>query len=668
MMLGVAFAGCAWSGMLFAQEPAAPAEHDRTKPYVLGAIVVTAHPGQAVAGQTVLSVTSKQIDAKGSRTVDQALDTTPGIRVRTGGDGVPRIFLRGLPPRHTPIFLNGVPLNSAVDGQFDPSLIPTENIADIKVIEGNSSVLYGPGTTGGVIDIITKKGAAGIHGDGRAEGGSGHSYLVSGDVSGAGAAGDFFISGSRASTDGYLLPDGSTRDNSDKQRNNLFFNFGKEAGDWSTGFSGSLFSGHQGIPPSTISASAKDPYAQSQQFERLSAIDGGSGQVDLRYQPAGPFSARTSVYLNKLDETDDRYDNANYNSMSDPTVKTFHQLINSTVDGGQSLLTYDFGRMGSMSAAFGLRREAEHLGGWIRDVALTGGGGGGGGKGGGKGGGTTTYGIRTLDANPALDTYWGALQYEVSPFAKIHVTLGLGENWFDDGVSTRNDGQYMVGLAYDLLPAVQLDASYSRKERYPTLQELFDAQKGNSNLKPERSDDVEAGVRWRPQAGAQVRFSVFQNRIANFIQTDKAIEQYANKDIRVRGFEVASQARVLPNLDIGGSYTYLQTTDQSTGLPVDYRPRDVVQLEAGYRPLKNWAVHAWVNYVADQVVSAKNNPYEQMRMPDYVVANLRLSRLFPKRHGRLYVEADNIFNESYSYAVGLPAPGVMIRGGAQFGF
>jgi vitamin B12 transporter len=250
----------------------------------------------------------------------------------------------------------------------------------------------------------------------------------------------------------------------------------------------------------------------------------------------------------------------------------------------------------------------------------------------------------------------------------MHVTLGVGRNWFDNGVSVRNDGQYMAGLAYDLTQTVKLDASYSRKVRYPTLQELFDAQKGNSNLKPEESDDFEAGVTWRPRTNARIRLSVFQNHVANFIQNDKTTQTYANKNIRVSGFEITSKVRVLPNFDVGGGYTYLQTTDESTGLPVSYRPRDVVQLNVGYRPVENWAVRGWLNYVADQVVSAKNDPYDQMRMPDYVVANLRVSRLFPRLHGRLYVEADNLFNESYSYAVGLPAPGLMIYGGAEFGF
>jgi vitamin B12 transporter len=77
----------------------------------------------------------------------------PGIDLRTGGGGVPSIFMRGLPPRHAPLYLNGIPINSAADGQFDPRLIPSESIAEIVVVEGNGSVLHGPGTTAGLIEI-----------------------------------------------------------------------------------------------------------------------------------------------------------------------------------------------------------------------------------------------------------------------------------------------------------------------------------------------------------------------------------------------------------------------------------------------------------------------------------------------------------------------------------
>jgi outer membrane receptor protein involved in Fe transport len=151
----------------------APAKADeesqkRTEPYMLGAVVVTGqtpnrtankptptgqranraarkpapaatdHVTNRAAGNVASSgldrasdqatsentstVTEEQIAQKGARSLDEAVRAVPGVVVTSGGQSIPRIMIRGLPPRQTQIFLNGVPLNSAVDGQFDPSL------------------------------------------------------------------------------------------------------------------------------------------------------------------------------------------------------------------------------------------------------------------------------------------------------------------------------------------------------------------------------------------------------------------------------------------------------------------------------------------------------------------------------------------------------------------
>src|SRR5262245_32602378 len=84
-----------------------------------------------------------EIEARHARTLDEALRLLPGISVRTGGDGTPRIDVRGFRSRHVLLLINGVPANSTSDGQFDPARIPTDIIREVKVSYGSSSVLYG---------------------------------------------------------------------------------------------------------------------------------------------------------------------------------------------------------------------------------------------------------------------------------------------------------------------------------------------------------------------------------------------------------------------------------------------------------------------------------------------------------------------------------------------
>jgi len=55
------------------------------------------------------------------------------------------------------VMLDGLPLLSGDAGAAELSLIPVDNIAQIEVIKGASSVLYGSGSVGGVINVITAR-------------------------------------------------------------------------------------------------------------------------------------------------------------------------------------------------------------------------------------------------------------------------------------------------------------------------------------------------------------------------------------------------------------------------------------------------------------------------------------------------------------------------------
>src|SRR5689334_21876599 len=96
-----------------------------------------------------------EIEARNARTLDEALRLMPGIYVRTGGDGAPRVDVRGFRSRHVLLLINGVPANSTADGQFDPARISTDAIREIKVSYGSSSVLYGDNAMAAVIELTT---------------------------------------------------------------------------------------------------------------------------------------------------------------------------------------------------------------------------------------------------------------------------------------------------------------------------------------------------------------------------------------------------------------------------------------------------------------------------------------------------------------------------------
>jgi vitamin B12 transporter len=81
-----------------------------------------------------------EIESRNARTLDEALRLIPGVYIRTGGDGTPRVDIRGFRSRHVLLLIDGVQVNSTADGQFDPARIATTAIREIKVSYSTSSI------------------------------------------------------------------------------------------------------------------------------------------------------------------------------------------------------------------------------------------------------------------------------------------------------------------------------------------------------------------------------------------------------------------------------------------------------------------------------------------------------------------------------------------------
>ena len=107
-------------------------------------------------------MTSKEIQQKNYKTVDQILNDIPSINiVKQGKDSI--IDLRGQGDKakqNVQILVDGVQMNS-LDTSMTATPINTispDSIERIEVLPGGGSVLYGSGTSGGIVNIITKKG------------------------------------------------------------------------------------------------------------------------------------------------------------------------------------------------------------------------------------------------------------------------------------------------------------------------------------------------------------------------------------------------------------------------------------------------------------------------------------------------------------------------------
>lgn len=102
-------------------------------------------------------VTPEKVDYQASNEIEDVLQQTSGVDII---DGQPNIrgssgYAYGVGSR-VMVMLDGLPLLAphAAFPQFD--LIPMDNIEQIEVMKGASSVLYGSSALGGVINVVTK--------------------------------------------------------------------------------------------------------------------------------------------------------------------------------------------------------------------------------------------------------------------------------------------------------------------------------------------------------------------------------------------------------------------------------------------------------------------------------------------------------------------------------
>jgi iron complex outermembrane recepter protein len=87
-----------------------------------------------------------------------ALQLIPGLSYLNSG---PRnesiVTVRGFDLRQVPVYLDGIPVYVIYDGYVDLGNFLIQDIAKISVSKGVSSILYGPNTLGGAINLVTRK-------------------------------------------------------------------------------------------------------------------------------------------------------------------------------------------------------------------------------------------------------------------------------------------------------------------------------------------------------------------------------------------------------------------------------------------------------------------------------------------------------------------------------
>ena len=636
--------------------PAASAE-EADQAYELGEIVVSA-PGSGVESvANVTRITAKELKNMGARTLDEGLRFVPGLNVRIGGAGTPRIDIRGFKTRHVLLLLNGVPIKNTYDDQFDPTTIPIDYIQEIKVSTGGTSELYGPGGNGGVINIITKKGAPGIHGSLTAEAAEEDAYLGRATVSAADDKYNAFVSGSILDRRAFPLSEdfrktdeenGDLRENSDLKRGNLFAGFeytpnAKTA----LGLTFNYLNGENGVPAVT-NYDKKDTFTKKPKYDRVDDMEGYGTQFSFDRKISNCLGLRGWAYFNQMDTEDNRYDDNTYTTQEKNGA--YRQDATTDVAGANIQISCNVAE--NQKTTLGLIMEKD---GWDADG----------------------FEINKKNERELFETdsdvgyYSGVLEYEGQMTDQLGMIAGAGFHTMDkDGGDDSDDYSYVVGAWYDLLAGTRLTASHERKIRFPSIKQLYDADNGNPDLDAETTINYEVGI--EQALPFHTGFSVTAYRIdaKDFIEKigDDIYRNY--EKYRFQGFEIGLENRAVENLRIRLTYSFLDSEDRSPDTGRDelqYRPEDKFTAETTYVFPFGLTARASLMVIADQVFYNDGTPMEKKKLNNYKVVDVRLSQKIIDGIS-VYAGADNLLDENYEQSYGLPQPGRSAYAGLSYTF
>ena len=247
------------------------------------------------------------------------------------------------------------------------------------------------------------------------------------------------------------------------------------------------------------------------------------------------------------------------------------------------------------------------------------------------------------------------------------LTLSLGGRWehlerWDDVFTWRTTGSWRTPV-----DGVRLHGSYGTGFRAPSYFELYGAIPafnfvGNPDLKAERSRGWDAGVEWKPSEGLVLDVTWFQNRIEDLIDFTPVNVGKAT----TRGIEVSAAGNLFSDwLSWRGSFTWLDASDDTTGLQLVRRARHRASIDLQAEPLEGLVVGVGGTY-ADGVVDNDFSVFPALRKQlDEIILLRAYGRYDLTERVSVHARIENMLDLDYEEVANYPGRGLGAYGGVD---
>ncbi|MGE0734457.1 MAG: TonB-dependent receptor plug domain-containing protein [Alphaproteobacteria bacterium] len=610
--------------------------------YLVTATRVPTPADRIASSNTVVS--SQEIRDRGYRDLGEILSAVPGMVVSRSGDRgkLSSVFTRGTNSNHTLFLIDGVRVmdSSASNASFQLEHLDAANIERVEIIRGPQSTLYGSDAIGGVINVITRKGAKGVVVSGEVEFGTRKSYQTTLGLDGTYKNFDLNLHGSYFNGDGISVLPPRIAGTGDPEKDPYRNSTASARAAWRptnwlefTGF-------YQNIQTkSRLDAFGDDPNAFDRTRHNLAIAEAklvdlidGRLNTTLRYSYYGV--RRTNKNLaDALDPfTDqvfyDRSDKQKFELINSFIVTENHTLVagaeiewEEAATGGNSFFAFD---KSTRNRALYFQDQFQYF-----DRIFG------------------TVGFR-IDDNDRFGTHWtwrvAPLYWHKETDTKIKASVGTGFK----APSIEN----LFGFNPGLLP-------------------FFPPTVGNPNLRPETSLGFDVGFEQRLFAGDVIfGATFFYNKIKNLIQFrfDPALSTVENVGrARTYGVESFIQFDLTRHFDyplrIKLDHTYTEAENEDTGGALLRRPQHKFGASVWFKPMSAATVTFGFQHIGPRI-DADFFTGARKKVPGYNL--VRIAGSYEVIKGvSLFARVENLFDRTIEDPDGFQQPGITAFGGIR---
>lgn len=594
-----------------------------------------------------------EMQLRNTDTVGAAVARLPGVSLtRSSSRNETMLYVRGFDTRQVPVFVDGIPLYVPYDGYVDFDRFTTFDLSEIRVAKGDASLMYGPNTLGGAINLVTRKPSKPFEGDVRLGAGSGSERKASVNLGGNQGLWYYQLGASYLDAKSFPLPKGfkdykkqptdtgSSRENAHRTDKRLSFKLGvtpNSTDEYAFGFVHQ--EGEKGNPVYTGKSTAKNalrywrwPYWDKDSLYFLSTTRLGSDNV-----------VKTRLYRDTYENGLDMYKDASY-TRHDPTSAY------KDVSQGASVEWANYSFAGhELRFAAHYKQDRHEDAPSAKDPAK-----------------------KYRDVTTSL-----VVQDTIALGERMSLTLGVSHEKRDakevhqwpTGSASATNGQarlsYALGSKTD---EVYLVASH--KTRFPTIKDRYSARMGsalaNPHLQPETANHLELGINGQPWQGGLGQAAVFYSRVRDQMQNvvvssnacgGSTCNQQQNVGrTRNMGLELALQQQLSAQWGVNASYTYLHRTNLSDrSFTLTDTPRQRLLAGVQWRPHAQWEFNAELEAEQGRKVSFSGNS-EAMALAGYGTTHLR-ARYMPRKDTTVDFGIYNLADKWYQLSDGVPMPG-----------